>query len=412
MKRRVVVTGLGVVSSIGIGKEEFWKNLTAGRSGIGEVARFDTKRYKRHFGGDIKDFSPEDFIHKKSVRYVGRATQLGIAGVKLALEDAKINPAEMDERKKTCIILGTTMPEDDLIDHCTGNLVSRKTKNISKNDILNHFPHSLIHNISHFLKIKCNGLLIPNACGAGNFAIGYAFDLISKGAYDLGIVGGTESFSRIAFQGFQAMRAMAEQKCSPFDKNRQGMLLGEGSGILILEEYGNALKRNAPIYGEVLGYGQSCDARSMTIPQKEGVFKSMKKALDNSGVSADKVDYISAHGTATIANDKNESAAIKELFGSRYNNIPVSSIKSMLGHTMGAASAIEAAVCCLAIERGVIPPTINYETQDPDCGIDCVPGVSRKYNVDVALNNGFAFGGNNCCVVFKKPGPAVLNGLT
>jgi len=138
----------------------------------------------------------------------------------------------------------------------------------------------------------------------------------------------------------------------------------------------------------------------------------MKKALDNSGVSADKVDYISAHGTATIANDKNESAAIKELFGSRYNNIPVSSIKSMLGHTMGAASAIEAAVCCLAIERGVIPPTINYETQDPDCGIDCVPGVSRKYNVDVALNNGFAFGGNNCCVVFKKPGPAVLNGLT
>jgi 3-oxoacyl-[acyl-carrier-protein] synthase II len=180
------------------------------------------------------------------------------------------------------------------------------------------------------------------------------------------------------------------------------MLLGEGAGILILEELDSALKRKAPIYAEVLGYGYSCDAYNMTIPKKEGVFKAMKKALNNSKIKPDQVSYISAHGTGTGANDKNEVAAIKELFGERYKTIPINSIKSMLGHTMGAASAIEAISCCLSINRGEIPPTINYQTPDPDCDIDCVPNITRKANVDIALNNGFAFGGNNCCVVFGK----------
>jgi len=254
--------------------------------------------------------------------------------------------------------------------------------------------------VGYFFKAKGENVLIPNACAAGNYAISYGFDLIRKGEIEFAIVGGADALSRVAFQGFQRLYAMSPGVCSPFDKNRQGMLLGEGAGILILESLERAKKRNATIYAKVLEYGLSCDAYNMTIPNRIGIKKAMAKAVKNATISVDEIDYISAHGTGTTQNDKEESNAINEVFGGR--KVAVSSIKSMLGHTLGAASALEALVCCLALKNDTIPPTINFKTPDPECNIDCVPNKARRIKLNKVLNNGFAFGGNNCCVVLGK----------
>jgi 3-oxoacyl-[acyl-carrier-protein] synthase II len=250
------------------------------------------------------------------------------------------------------------------------------------------------------LKVRGPNLIFTTACAAGNYAIGYGFDLIKLGKADVVIAGGSDAFSYLAFTGFNQVRVVAPEKCQPFDKNRKGMLVGEGSGVMILETFDSALKRDAPIYAEILGYGLSCDAFHMTNPQVDGVVQCMRNALKEADILPDDVDYISAHGTGTRYNDKTESAAINQVFGGR--KVAVSSIKSMLGHTMGAASAIEAIVCCLVVKNDIIPPTINYETPDPECDIDCVPNTARKQRVNIALNNGFAFGGNNACLVVKK----------
>ncbi|MBN1824000.1 MAG: beta-ketoacyl-[acyl-carrier-protein] synthase family protein [Endomicrobiales bacterium] len=398
MDNRVVVTGLGVVSSIGIGTDVFWQNLIAGKSGINKVSMFDTSKYNRHFAGEIRDFDPSRFMPKKLSKHFGRASQFAIAATKMALDDAEFG----DNRKhRTAVIIGTTLPEDSEIDYSSRNAIEKRYKGLETKSILNVLPISIVRNVGYYFGVKGMSLLVPNACGAGNFALGYGYDLIKKGEIETAIVGGTESLSRIGFQGFQRLYAMAPEKCAPFDKNRKGMLLGEGAGILILESAEHAERRNAKMYCEISGYGMSSDAYNMTIPKREGVAKAMKKALEDSGLSGADIDYISAHGTGTVANDKNESQAIIDVFGEHGKKVPVSSIKSMIGHTMGAASAIEAISCCLAMRDGVIPPTVNFETPDPECGIDCVPNSARKQEVDAAINNGFAFGGNNCCVVLQ-----------
>ncbi|MFH1441873.1 MAG: beta-ketoacyl-[acyl-carrier-protein] synthase family protein [Candidatus Omnitrophota bacterium] len=401
MNKRVVVTGLGVVSSIGIGKEAFWKNLLAGKSGISEVDLFDTAGFNRHNGGEIKNFNPADFMPAKLVKFMGRASCFAIAAANLALEDAGIVKHEL-RNKELAVIIGVTIPEGNLIDMSSMMLLNKEYDSLTKKFLLNIFSPSISRNVGYFFKIKGTNMLIPNACAAGNYSIGYGYDLIKKGETDLAIVGGAEALSRIAYQGFQRLYAMAVDICSPFDKNRKGMLLGEGSGILILESLERAQKRNAPIYAEVLGYGLSCDAFHISIPKKEGLKKVMQKALKNSNITIQDVDYISAHGTGTHQNDKEESAAINEVFNSR--KIPVNSIKSMLGHCMGAAASIEAINCCLTIKEGIIAPTINFETPDPECDIDCVPNTARKVKVKIVLNNGFAFGGNNCSTVFSQLG--------
>jgi 3-oxoacyl-[acyl-carrier-protein] synthase II len=306
------------------------------------------------------------------------------------------------KNKEVGIIMGTTMTESRTIEISGEMFLKEEWDEVTARLLLNVFSPSIPRNLGYFLKKKGTNLLIPNACAAGNYTIGYGFDLIKKGEIDLAIVGGAEALSKVAFQGFQRLYAMAQEICSPFDKNRQGMLLGEGAGILILEPLEKALERNSPIYAEVLGYGLSCDAYHMTIPNRVGVKKAMAKALRNSNVSIDDIGYINAHGTGTIQNDKEEVGAIKDLFGENYKKIPVSSIKSMLGHCMGAASASEAIACCLALKDGLIPPTINFKTPDPECDIDCVPNEARKVRLNTVLNNGFAFGGNNCCVVFNR----------
>ncbi len=399
--RRVVITGLGVVSSIGIGWQEFWKNCINGKSGISKIESFDTSQYDRHYGGEIKNFSPEKFIDRRKLKVLGRASQLAIAASKLALEDAKIDIVGVD-KERVGVCLGTTMGEAqtmELIDQ----LWLQKGENGIDSELITKYPSNAISsNISFDLKSEGCNYLFPNACSAGNHSISFASDLIKVNEVDMVIAGGADAFSRINMAGFSRIFAMAPEKCQPFDKNRQGMLAGEGSGIVILESLDSALERKAEIYAEVLGCGLSCDAYHMTAPTTFGITKCFKNALTQSEAIPEEVDYICAHGTGTIQNDKAECAAIKKAFGGNYKDIPISSIKSMLGHTMGAASAIEAIVCCLTIKKGIIPPTINYETPDSDCDIDCVPNKARKKNVNVAMNNSSAFGGNNACLVLRK----------
>ncbi|MBN2119925.1 MAG: beta-ketoacyl-[acyl-carrier-protein] synthase family protein [Candidatus Omnitrophica bacterium] len=395
-KRRIVVTGLGVISSIGTGKDGFWKALTAGKSGVSKITSFDTEGFRCKYGGEIKDFDPAAFIPKRKTRFLGKTSQLAIAGAHLALEDAKLNPSAIDS-KKFGIIFGTTVgerPMEELIESwAKGGL-----KEVDRTRVLQAAVHNIPANVG--IQFKAMGLncLIPTACAAGNYAIGYGYDLIRKGDLNFILAGGAEAFSHVAYVGFQRLYSMAPEKPQPFDKNRKGLILGEGAGVILLESLESALKRNAKIYAEVLGYGLSCDAYHITAPDPKGVANVMKKAIKDAGLSTRDVDYICAHGTGTPTNDKVECAAIKDVFADY--KVPVSSVKSMLGHPMGAASAIEAAVCCLVIENSLIPPTINYETPDPECDIDCVPNTARKKEVKIVLNNGFAFGGNNCCVVF------------
>lgn len=399
MNKKVVVTGLGVVSSIGIGKDSFWNNLLRGESGISKIEMFDTAKFNRHQGGEIKDFNPSKFIPKEMIRFLGRASRLAISCAKLALGDASLSSQEI-KNEKAAVVMGVTIPEGSAIDFSSEMMLKEKPESVKRRILLSIFAPSVSRNIGHFFKIKGINILLPNACAAGNYSIGYGFDLIRSGEVDLAITGGAEALSRISFQGFQSLYAMSPDICSPFDKDRKGMLLGEGAGILILESLDRALKRKAPIYAEILGYGLSCDAHHITAPQREGIKKAMEKAIRNSGLAPNDIDYVSAHGTGTHQNDKEESSAIKELFAPK--RVPVSSIKSMLGHTMGAASAIEAIACCMAIKDSIVPPTMNFKTPDPECDIDCVPNKARKVKVEVALNNGFAFGGNNCCVVFDE----------
>lgn len=401
MNKRIVVTGIGVVSSIGIGREKFWEALIQGKSGISEITAFDTSSYSTHRGGEVKDFHAEDFIDKRKIRSLGRASCLAISATQLALSDAGLKLSDLN-KKTTGVILGTTMGESQVLEILNEAWVRRGEAAIDHKLISRYPTNVLSANVGIEFKLKGPNYVIPTACAAGNYAIGYAYDLLKAGEADLMFAGGVDAFSRIAFMGFNRLYAVAPEKCQPFDKNRKGMMVGEGAGIVILEPLDNALKRNANIYAEVLGYGLSCDAHHMTAPEANGIARAIEKALKESNASIDEVDYISAHGTGTPANDKTECSAMKKIFGDRLKEIPASSIKSMLGHTMGAASGIEAIACCLVVKNDIIPPTINFETSDPECDIDCVPNLARQKKVDIALNDASAFGGNNASLVLKK----------
>lgn len=399
--RRVVVTGLGVVSSIGIGWEEFWKNLLAGKSGISELEAINTENYEHHRAGEVKNFIAEDFMSVGKAKKLGRASAMAIAACKLALKDAKL--AIKDFRQSNGgLCIGTTMGEAQLIESMVKTTVDFDPTQVLGLEALGYPANSINVNVAGELKISGPNILFANACAAGNYSIGYAFDLIKSGKTNMMLSGGSDALSRIAFTGFSRLFAMSTDICQPFDLNRKGMMLGEGSGILLLEEYQTAVNRNAPIYAEIMGYGLSCDAHHMANPVAASVAKAINKAIMVSQINPESVDYISAHGTGTIENDKAESEAVNTVFGKLEKKVPISSIKSMLGHTMGAASAIEAIACCLAIKFSEIPPTINVENKDPFCDVDCVPNKSRKNRVKVALNNSQAFGGNNACMTVRN----------
>jgi 3-oxoacyl-[acyl-carrier-protein] synthase II len=397
---RIVITGLGIVSSIGIGKDEFWANLIQGNSGISKVSSFDTSAHFTHYGGEVKVFNPEDFITQQPP-LMSRASQMALSATKLAIEDAKLCQEDFSNTR-VGVCIGTTMGSVQTVEKINELILLKRSDDFG-DKLLSQVPtHTTPSVIAREFFLRGPHMMFPTACAAGNYAIGYGHDLIKLDRADIVIAGGSDPFSKVAFTGFNQLSAVAPEKCQPFDKNRKGMIVAEGAGILVLESLGNALKKNSRIYAEILGYGLSCDAKHMTQPSVEGISECMIKAMSEAGVGREDVDYISAHGTGTPANDKAECAAIRSVFGNRYKEIPVSSIKSMLGHTMGAASAIEALACSLVIENDIIPPTINFETPDPECDIDCVPNHARKHIVKIALNNSYAFGGNNATLVLKK----------
>ncbi|HEV8129725.1 MAG TPA: beta-ketoacyl-[acyl-carrier-protein] synthase family protein [Acidobacteriota bacterium] len=400
---RVVITGLGLLAPIGVGKEQFWNNLIAGTSGITPVTAFDTSAFPVHLGAEVKDFDAQQYCRRSKPEELGRASQLAIAAARLAIHDAHIELRNLDPNR-VGVSMGTTSGEPLFVEQYND---IRKAQGLEAipGEIMPKYPCNVIPtNIAIEFELHGPCLMIPTACAAGNYAIGYGYDVIRAGRADLMLAGGADAFSRITYMGFARLGAIAPERCQPFDKNRKGMVPGEGAAVLILEPRDSALARGAHIYAEVLGYGLSCDSHHMTAahPEGDGAVRAMASALKESGVTIEDVDYISAHGTGTPTNDRVESIAVRRLFGKQAERVPISSIKSMIGHTMGAASAIEAVACALAIDTGIIPPTINYESPDPECDLDYVANQARRTDPSVVLNNAYAFGGNNASLCLAR----------
>jgi 3-oxoacyl-[acyl-carrier-protein] synthase II len=404
-KDRVVITGLGVLSPIGIGIDAFWKAAVSGTNGIGPITAFDTSMFRTRVGGEVKQFRPEEYLTPKEIPSMGRSSQFAIAAATMAVAQAGLDLSK-ENPFRIGVCCGTTMGEPQVLEQCIEMIYAANGScETVPHNLPRQYPCGVIaaNVASHF---NANGpvIMIPTACAAGNYAIGYSFDLLSLGMVDVVIAGGSDPISKIAFTGFNRLLATAKEACRPFDRNRDGMAVGEGAGILVLESLSHAKKRSATIYAEVLGYGLGCDAFKMTIPDPTGSggILALTRALDNSKIDAGAVDYVSAHGTGTEENDKTETLIIKAVLGQRAKSVPVSSIKSMIGHTMGAASAIEAVACVLTISRGTILPTINYSVPDPECDLDYVPNTARAAAVDVAVSNAYAFGGNNSTLVLGR----------
>ncbi|RMD60141.1 MAG: beta-ketoacyl-[acyl-carrier-protein] synthase family protein [Nitrospirae bacterium] len=398
--RRVVITGLGVVSSIGIGWRAFWSSLIEGKSGISRITSFDTSQFKNHMGGEVKIFKPEVFIEPDKLKMMGRTSQMAVAAAKMAIEDAGLSEFE---HERAGVYMGTTNGEACVLESIVRNFLEDMEDEIKPVSITKCPNNTIPNNVALETGFFGPNGIITTACAAGNYAIANSFNTIQLGRADVMLAGGADSFSWLTFVGFNRLSAVAPEKCQPFDKNRKGIITAEGAGVVLLEALDRAKRRGANIYCEVKGYGMSCDAFHMTAPLPEGVEMVIKDALRHANISKDDVQYINAHGTGTPANDKSETAGIKKVFGSDYKKIPVSSIKSMIGHSMGAASALEAIATALTVKYDIIPPTINYETPDPECDIYCVTNKALERRVNIALNNSFAFGGNNACLVLGKP---------
>ncbi|HQP91352.1 MAG TPA: beta-ketoacyl-[acyl-carrier-protein] synthase family protein [Candidatus Omnitrophota bacterium] len=403
--KRVVITGLGVISPIGNGKDVFWKNLISGKNGIGKIESFDTTAFKTCLGGEVKDFLPSLYIKKVKIPSCCRLSQLAVSAANLAYLDSALSGASFDPARTGVICSSATA--DSSFGEESIRIWEKKGYRNTPVDLakatcwLGVSPSNYISSELGFFGLNMS---IPVACAAGNYGIAYGFDLIRNGKLDIVFAGGADCMNQLVLAGFERLRSLSPDKCRPFDRNRKGLIVGEGAAILVLEELEHAISRRAKIYAELAGYGLGSDAYHPTAPHPEGrgALKAIKMAFRCYGIKADQVDYINAHGTGTIANDRIETLVIKKIFGKKAKKIPVSSIKSMLGHTMGAASAIEAAACALTVKHGIIPPTINYETPDPECDLDYVPNRCRKQRVNLALSNSFAFGGNVGVLFFGK----------
>jgi len=398
---RVVVTGIGAVTSVGIGVDVFWRAILSGACGIGTVESFDTAAYSVHIGGEVKQFEPRTFMERLRPGEIARASQLAIAAARLALQDAALGAGALDPFASG-VSIGTTSGEPTMIEQFNDKETAGQRERIGPEFIEQYPCHVIAAHVASELGLAGPNLVIPTACAAGNYALAYASDAIRHGEADVMLAGGADAFSRITYTGFARLGAIAPARCQPFDKHRKGMVPGEGAAILVLERRDRAMERGARVYAELVGYGLTCDANHMTAPQGDGAARAMRMAMADAGVRPDEIGYISAHGTGTLINDRIETAAVKQAFGDAAYAVPMSSIKSMLGHTMGAASAIEAAACALAVRDDRIPPTINYETADPECDLDYVPNAARRVPVELSMNNAYAFGGNNASVIFRK----------
>ena len=396
--RRVVITGLGVVSSIGTGRRAFSDSLRAGVNGISKLRASNVLGFPVDQGGEVHDFDPLRWSRRLDPASIGRSSQFAIAAARLAIEDAGVDPARLSEGR-CCVSLGTTDGESQAVDYLVQQMLERGIEHLDPRDVRKVAADRLSSSVAQEFGLSGEAITISTACSAGNYAIGNAFDILRAGDADFALCGGAESIARKSLAGFYRLGAIAPALCRPFDANREGIIPGEGGGVLLLETLEGARARGAHIYAEIRGYGLSCDAKHATTPDQASIVNCMRRSHANAGVSPADIDYVCAHGTGTKVNDALEASAVLEVFGDRPP--PMSSIKSMIGHTMGAASALGAVGCALFIDEGFIPPTINFETPDPDCAIDCVPNQARPAKLQVVQNNGFAFGGNNAIVILS-----------
>ncbi len=410
MKRRVVVTGLGVVSPIGCVKDIFWDNLIKGKNGIGPLTHFDASQYDSRIAGEVKEFAPHPSISSKELRRMEKFVQFGVTAAKDAMEDSGIDVSKEDPYR-IGVLVGSGIGSLRIIEEEHKVILEKGPSRVTPFLIPMLIVNMASGHISIMTGVKGPNLCITTACASGSHAIGEAMRIIQYGDADVMIAGGTEScISALGIGGFCALKALStrndepQRASRPFDKDRDGFVMSEGCGIAILEELEHAKKRNAKIYGEIVGYGMTGDAYHVTAPdpEGEGATRCMANALKDANLKPEDISYINAHGTSTSLNDKIETMAIKKVFGSFAKKVPVSSTKSMLGHQLGAAGAVEFVICCLAIEKSIIPPTINYETPDPDCDLDYVPNKARKAKVNVCLSNSLGFGGHNATLCVKK----------
>lgn len=410
MNNRVVITGVGAVSPVGIGKEEFWSSLMQGKSGIGPITRFDASEYATKIAGEVKDFDYTLYIDKKEGKRMDRFAHFAVAASKLAIEDAKLD-LEKENRDRIGTCIGSGIGGVETLHDQYKTLFDKGPNRVSPFFVPMMISNMAAGQVSITFGLNGPNTAIVTACASGTNCIGDAFKIIQRGDADVMVAGGSEAaVSPIACAGFCSMKAMSTRNeeptkaSTPFDKSRDGFVMGEGSGIVVLENLEHALARGAHIYAEVVGYGTNADAYHMTAPSPEGVkqMECMRLAIADAGAKLEDVDYINAHGTSTPMNDLNETIAIKRLFGEHAYKLAVSSTKSMTGHLLGAAGGIEAIICALSIERGEIPPTINYNTPDEELDLDYVANVGRKADVKMALSNSFGFGGHNATLLVKK----------
>lgn len=414
-KRHVVVTGLGVVSPIGSDIETFWKALLEGKSGVKRLKCFDPTYFTSKIAAEVKDFEPSSYLSPKEMKRMDRFVQFAVASSKMALADSKLD-LNKEDRSRIGVHIGSGIGGLHTIEAEHTQYLSLGP--VKGPDRMSPFliPMLIVNmaagQVSITLGLKGPNSTVATACATGNHSIGEAFKIIQTGAADMMMCGGAEAaVTPMGFGGFCALKALStayndqpERASRPFDKNRDGFVMGEGSGIVFLEEMEHAVKRGAPIYCEMLGYGMSGDAYHMTAPDPkgEGGIRCMIETVKDAGIKPQEIDYINAHGTSTLYNDKIETLAIKKVFGDHARKLAVSSTKSVMGHLLGAAGGVELIVCALAIKKGIIPPTINYETPDPECDLDYVPNKPRAAKIKVCLSNALGFGGHNAALIVRK----------
>jgi len=411
VKQRVVITGIGFVTALGFGPEETWQALLRGESGVRLITRFDTSQFDSRIAAEVKNFDPTTFVEKKEVRRMDTFVQYAIAAADYAVKDAGFERWEGTAGDRVGVVIGSGIGGFGTIEQEHETLLTRGPRRVSP-----FFIPSAIVNLAAGQVSMRFGARGPNsapctACSSGTHAIGDSFRIIQRGEADVMIAGGSEAaITPLSVAGFDSLKALStrndfpEKASRPFDHDRDGFVLGEGAGILILEELHHAFGRGARIYAEVVGYGMSGDAHHMTAPPPDGhgAIRVMHRTLEDAGIAADQVDYINAHGTSTPPNDRTETAAIKAVFGEHARKVAISSTKSMIGHLLGAAGAVEAGVAILSVRDQMIHPTINLENPDPECDLDYVPNAARRAMIRYALSNSFGFGGTNACVLFKR----------
>ena len=409
-ERRVVITGMGVLTPLGCELEVFWQNLLAGRSGIRPVTRFDTTDFDCKIGGEVKDFKPEDFMPIKETRRTDRFTQFAVGAARKAVADSGIDITNLDA-DRVGVLIGSGIGGMETIEDQVGTLLQKGPHRVSPFMIPMLIINMASGYVSMLLGAKGPNLAVVSACATATHALGEAARAIVHNDADIMIAGGTEAaITKMGYAGFCAMKAMStrnsepERASRPFDAQRDGFVMGEGAGVCILESLEHARKRHAKIYCEIAGYGITGDAYHMSAPapEGEGAARSMAMALRHAKLNPDEIDYLNAHGTSTPVGDKCETQAIKTVFGPHAKKLAVSSTKSMTGHLLGAAGAVETAVCALAIRDNIVPPTINYENPDPECDLDYVPNKARQITVRACVNNSLGFGGHNATLIVRR----------